>query len=85
MVNAGQTVAGQQYAAAYAAHYETKDLGEALELYRGVMEAHPDTPQAEYARSQVQNIVKAVVPKRELFDTHMKLALSHLGRERAAV
>ena len=37
----GLTEASRQYAAAHAAHYETKDLREALELYRGILAAHP--------------------------------------------
>jgi len=73
----GFTEAGQQYAAAYAAHYKTKDLHEALELYKGVMAAHPNTREAEYSRSQIQNIVNAVVPKQELFDAQVDLALAH--------
>ena len=63
----GLTEASQKYAAAYAAHYETKDLREALELYRGIVAAHPDTQEAGYSRSQIQNIVNEVVPERELF------------------
>jgi hypothetical protein len=74
----GFTEAGQQYATAYAAHYTTKDLHEALELYKGVMAAHPNTREAEYSRSQIQNIVNAVVPKQELFDAQVDLALAHL-------
>jgi len=71
------TEAGQQYAVAYAAHYTTKDLPEALELYKGVMAAHPNTREAEYSRSQIQNIVNAVVPKQEIFDAQVDLALAH--------
>ena len=70
------TEAGQQYAAAYAAHYTTKDLHEALELYKAVMAAHPKTQEAEYSRSQIQNIVNALVPKQDLFDAQADLALA---------
>jgi hypothetical protein len=72
------TEAGQQYAAAYATHYTTKDLREALTLYKGVMAAHPKTKEAEYSRSQIQNIVNAVVPKKELLDAQVDLALAQL-------
>ncbi len=75
----GRTEAGRQYAAAYAAHYTTKDLHEALELYGGVIVAHPKNQEAEYSRSQIQNIVNAVVPKQELFDAQVDLALAHSG------
>jgi len=71
--------ARKQYAAAYATHYSKRDLREALELYRGVMAAHPDTPEARYSQSQIQNIVKAVVPSQELLDAQVDLALTHIG------
>jgi hypothetical protein len=72
----GPTEVGLQYAAAYAAHYTAKDLHEAFMLYRGVMAAHPKSLEAEYSRSQIQNIVNAVVPKQELFDAQVDLALA---------
>ena len=68
------TKAGQQYRAAYAAHYKTKNLQEALELYKGVMAAYPDNQEAGFSRAQVRNIVKSVVPEQELLDAQMKLA-----------
>ena len=74
----GLREAGQQYAAAHAAHYTTKDLREALELYAGIMAAHPNTQEAGYSRSQIQNIVNAVVPKQEFLDAQVDLALAHL-------
>ena len=74
----GLTEAGQQYAAAHAAHYSTKDLHEALHLYNGVVAAHPNTQEAEYSRTQIQNIVKTVVPKQELLDAQVDLVLVHL-------
>ncbi len=70
---------GQQYASAYGAHYTKKSLHEALELYGGVITAHPDTQEAEYSRTQIQNIVKAVVPKQKAFDAQVDLALAHFG------
>lgn len=78
----GLTEAGQQYAAAHAAHYATKDLNEALRLYRGVMAAHPNTQEADYSRTQIQNIVKSVVPKQELLDAQVDLVRVHLERGR---
>jgi hypothetical protein len=73
------TEAAQQYAAAYAAHYTQGDLPLALQLYQQVMASHPSTPQAGYAAMQVRNIVNAVVPKQELLDAQIELALAHLG------
>lgn len=73
----GLTEAGQHYAAAYAAHYTTKDLRGAIELYQGVMAAYPNTQEAEYSRSQIENIVKVVVPKQDVLDAQVKLVLAH--------
>ena len=72
------TEAGKQYARAYAAHYTTKDLHEALELYKGVMATHPNTKEAEYSRTQIQNIVQSVVPNQRLLDAQVELALTCL-------
>ena len=74
-----ETEAGRQYAAAHEAHYTTKDLSEALELYRDILTAHPETREAEYSRSQIQNIVSSIVPKQELFDAQVELALAHVA------
>ena len=75
------TEAGRQYAAAHDAQYTTKDLHEALGLYRDVMAAHPDTQEAEYSWTQIHNIVKSVVPKQELLDAQVKLTFAHLKDE----
>ena len=69
--------AGQQYATAYDTHYTTKDIHKAFTLYENIIAAHPDTKEAGYSRSQVQNIVNAVVSKQELFDAQVDLALAH--------
>lgn len=69
--------AGRQYATAHAAHYGTEDLRGALELYLDLIAAHPDAQEAEYSRSQVQNIVKAVVPRQQLLDAQVDCALAH--------
>jgi hypothetical protein len=74
-------VAAQQYAAAHAVHHTTKDLGKALGLYRGVMAEHPNTQEAGYSHTQIQNIVNRVVPKQDLLDAQVELALDHLARE----
>jgi hypothetical protein len=75
------TAAGRQYAAAHAAHYATKDLHEALELYMGVMAAHPNTQEAEYSRTQMHNIVNSVVPREDLLAANVELTLARLERE----
>ena len=75
------TESGWQYAEAYAAHYTERDLPKALQLYTKVMASHPDTQEADYSRMQVQNIVNAVVPKQEILDSQMDLALVHFGHD----
>ena len=74
------TAASQEYAAAYEAHYSGNDFALALERYKKIMASHPTAPEADYARAQVQNIVHAVVPKQQLLDAVMDLALAHLGQ-----
>ena len=68
------TEAGQQYATAYDAHYTTKDMYKAFKLYGRIIADHPDTHEAGYSRSQVQNIVNAVVPKQTVMDALVELA-----------
>ena len=81
--NLKQTEAGQEYAAAYDAHYTTKDMHKAFVLYQSIIKAHPDTLEAGYSRSQVQNIVNAVVPKQKVMkvmDALAKVAFTHLEK-----
>jgi hypothetical protein len=72
--------AGQAYAAAHAAHYAARDLPLALQLYRAVLASHAGTPEADYSRTQVQNIVNAVIPREELLDHQMEIAFAHFAR-----
>ena len=72
------TEAGEQYVEAYAAHYTTKDLHKAIDLYKGIMAAYPNTKEAEYSRTQIQNIVQSVVPNQRLLDAQVELALTCL-------
>jgi hypothetical protein len=67
----------QQYSAAYAAHYTGRDLPKALQLYRKLLASHPGTREADYAWSQIQNIVNTIVPKQELMDAQIELAVAH--------
>ena len=53
----------------------------ALQLYKKVMASHPSTLEAGYSRAQVQNIVNTVVPKQELLDAQIELALAHFERD----
>ena len=75
------SAAGKQYAEAHEAHYTTKNMPEALELYKGVIATYPDTQEAEYSRTQIQNIVRSVVPVQEFVNAQAALALVHLEHE----
>jgi hypothetical protein len=79
--NTKLTEAGQQYATAYDAHYTTKDMYKAFKLYGRIIATHPDTDEAGYSRSQVQNIVNAVVPKQKVMDALVELALTHFEQD----
>jgi hypothetical protein len=73
----GPSAAGQRYKSALAAHYTAKNLREALELYKAILSGFPDSDEAGFARSQIQNIVRAVVPEQVLFDLQANLALTY--------
>lgn len=73
------TEACRQYAAAYAAHYVERDLPLALQLYKKLIASHPSAREADYARTQAQNIVNVVVPKQERLDAQMELVLLHFA------
>ena len=75
------THAGQQYTRAYAVHYTTKDLRQAIGQYHGIIAAHPDSPEAGYSRMQILNIANSVIPKDALLEAHMNMALAQLGGE----
>ena len=78
------TETGRQYAAAYAAHYTKRDLPMALQLYRDVIASHPGDQEAGYSRTQIHNIIHAVVPQQELLDAHIELAVAHFQHEDSA-
>lgn len=74
------TEAARAYAAAYSAHYSKRNLAMALRLYENLIASHAGAPEAGYSRTQIQNIVNALVPPQELLDTQLKLALALLER-----
>ncbi len=75
------TAAARDYAAAYAAHYSKRDLAMALQLYKKIMASHASAREAGYSRTQVQNIVNAVVSEQELLDAQLELALARLENQ----
>jgi hypothetical protein len=68
----------KRYKNAYRIHYTEGDLREALGLYKGVIAAFPDTNEAGYSQTQIQNIVKSVVPKQDFVDASLELAFVHI-------
>jgi len=75
------TEAAREYAAAYVAHYSERDLAKALRLYKKIIVSHVSAPEAGYSRTQVENIVHAVVPEQELLGAHLELALARLEHQ----
>ena len=71
------TRAYKLYMEAYDMHYSTGDLRKALELYKKVINTYPNSHEEEYSRTQIYNIVKKIVPQKELQDAEFELALSH--------
>ena len=74
------TESGGAYAAAHAVHYSDRNLAAALQLYIELIASRPNAPEAGYARAQIQNIVRAVVPAQELLNAEIGLALARLER-----
>ena len=73
--------AAGQYTEAYAAHYTERDIRRALQIYKQLMAFHPHAPEAAYSRAQVVNIVNTVVPRQELLDAQIDMALSLLDNK----
>jgi hypothetical protein len=76
--------AGRDYEAAHNMHYKTKNLDTALGLYQDIIGAHPDSDEAAYSRTQIQNIAKSLVPKDELMLAEIKMARAHIEPEGTA-
>lgn len=70
--------ASQRYSEAHGTHYGTQKLREALGLYMDIITEYPESREADFSRSQIHNIVKAVVPKWELIKAEEALALAHI-------
>ena len=75
--------AERDYAEAYASHYGKGDLLTALRSYEDVISRYPNSPEAEYSRSQVRNIASLVVPQEALLTAWIDLAVRHLKPELA--
>ena len=78
------TASNRRYAKAYATHYTQRDLLGALRAYEEVIDLYPSAPEAEYSRSQMRNIVKLVIPAKDLLASEVALVrrrLEHLGTD----
>jgi hypothetical protein len=71
--------ANQMYADAHLEQYKNKDLPAALAIYRAIIAAHPEEKEAGYSRGQIRNIAREVVPRQEILDAELELALRHLA------
>ena len=69
----------KHYAEAYEKQYVMKELHAALLDYKNIVTEYPDTKEAGYSRSQIQNIMRAVVPEEVLYEVQLKLALDYSG------
>ena len=65
--------ASKQYSAAYTTHYTERDFHLAFCQYVDLINLYPSSLEARYARTQIENLVKALIPDDELL-----LALVHL-------
>lgn len=79
--NEERAAATQCYANAHATHYMKHDYAAALRSYDQLMALHPSAPEAEYARTQIRNILKSVVPADEVLAAELELVLRYLRKE----
>jgi hypothetical protein len=70
--------AAQIYADAHAIQYSERDYPAALRSYDQLIALHPGAPEAGYARTQMRNIVKSVIPAKELLAAELELVLRYL-------
>jgi hypothetical protein len=58
--------ASKQYSAAYKTHYTEQDFHLAFCQYVDLIDCYPSSLEANYARTQIENIVKVLIPDDEL-------------------
>jgi hypothetical protein len=56
-------------------------MSKAFKLYGRIIAAHPDAHEAGCSRSQVQNVVNAVVPGQKVMDALVELASTHFEQD----
>jgi hypothetical protein len=67
------------YLEAHEELYRNDDMAAALAIYRDIIIEHPAEKEAGYSRGQIHNIASKVVPRQELLDAELELALGHLA------
>lgn len=65
--------AGKKYAAAYETHYTQQNFHSAFCQYVDLIDLYPDSLEAKYARTQLDNIVKALIPDDERLSSLVQL------------
>jgi hypothetical protein len=76
--NKKQSESEQRYTDAYASHYSERDYSAALWSYDQIITLYPGAPEAGYARTQIREIVKSVIPAKELLAAELELVLRYL-------
>lgn len=71
-------VATKAYADAHAAHYVDKNVAEACRRYGVLIAEHPNSREAQYSRSQIDNIARSVVPATVMLSELMSMIEKHL-------
>ena len=70
--------AEQQYDVAHVLQYTDKNLREACKHYENLIAQHPESQEAQYSRSQIENIAKSVVPSEVMLVHLLGLIRKHL-------
>ena len=71
--------AGRLYAAALDAHHTRHDFPVAIQLYKNLIASYPNAPEADFSRTQVEDIASA--EKHQLLDVRMELLISQYERD----
>lgn len=70
--------AAKAYTEAHSAHYTEKNLKDACRRYGSLIAEYPDSKEAQYSRSQIDNIAKSAVPASLILDELMAMIEKHL-------
>ena len=65
------------YKAAHSTQYVEKALPKALRLYQDIIRDFPKSQEAGYARTQIHNIVRTLVPEEAMLSIYSELILRY--------